>query len=275
MADIVTPYTGTTPKRTLSQAAFNSAMAEFVPFLENLPADINTGIAHIIGLAGAEWYNAATNYNVTGSTKPSFCYGTDGITYVCIGENVIGDNPVGSVTGNWAALTALDSSDTTGGFPIGASCFWDTETPPAGFMERNGAAISRTSYPEYYALVGTTFGEGDGVNTFNLPNSLGRFIRCWDHGAGVDPDAASRTDRGDGTTGNSIGTRQNSQYGSHSHPLGSSVVTWQPSSSSKFEGSPTTGPVGVGTDASTSSSGGSESRPINEYSMFCVKVFEG
>jgi len=41
-----------------------------------------------------------------------------------------------------------------------------------------------------------------------LLDARGRNIRVWDHGAGVDPDAASRTDRGDGTTGDHPGTLQ-------------------------------------------------------------------
>lgn len=34
----------------------------------------------------------------------------------------------------------------------------------------NGRAISRTEYSELFALVGTTFGEGDGSTTFNIPD---------------------------------------------------------------------------------------------------------
>jgi microcystin-dependent protein len=34
----------------------------------------------------------------------------------------------------------------------------------------NGAAISRAQYAELFAAIGTTYGAGDGVTTFNLPN---------------------------------------------------------------------------------------------------------
>jgi hypothetical protein len=54
--------------------------------------------------AGAQYYNPDTVYNPTGRTSPSFVYGSDGATYVCVGENVQGDDPVGSVTGNWAKV---------------------------------------------------------------------------------------------------------------------------------------------------------------------------
>lgn len=38
----------------------------------------------------------------------------------------------------------------------------------------NGQAISRTQYPKLFALIGETFGKGDGVNTFNIPDERGR-----------------------------------------------------------------------------------------------------
>lgn len=50
----------------------------------------------------------------------------------------------------------------------------------------DGRAISRTQYPEYFAMVGTAFGAGDGVNTFNIPDYRGLFIRGWDGGSGRD-----------------------------------------------------------------------------------------
>lgn len=41
---------------------------------------------------------------------------------------------------------------------------------PSGYLQCNGAAVSRTTYSELFAAVGTTFGVGDGSTTFNLPN---------------------------------------------------------------------------------------------------------
>jgi hypothetical protein len=38
------------------------------------------------------------------------------------------------------------------------------------FLPADGTAISRTTYSEYFALVGITFGPGNGTTTFNLPN---------------------------------------------------------------------------------------------------------
>jgi len=58
---------------------------------------------------------------------------------------------------------------------------------PDGWHRCNGAELSRTVYALLFSRIGTTYGEGDGSTTFNLPDFRGEFIRCWDDGRGVDP----------------------------------------------------------------------------------------
>lgn len=57
---------------------------------------------------------------------------------------------------------------------------------PNGFLECNGAELSRTTYANLFAVIGTTYGVGDGSTTFNLPDLRGEFIRGFDNGRGVD-----------------------------------------------------------------------------------------
>ncbi len=45
---------------------------------------------------------------------------------------------------------------------------------PLGYLLCNGAAVSRTTYANLFAVIGTTYGNGDGVTTFNVPNFNGR-----------------------------------------------------------------------------------------------------
>lgn len=45
---------------------------------------------------------------------------------------------------------------------------------PAGWLECNGQAVSRSTYASLFSAVGTRFGNGNGVSTFNLPNETGR-----------------------------------------------------------------------------------------------------
>jgi phage-related tail fiber protein len=123
-------------------------------------------------------------------------------------------------TGNLAqlnqALAILISQKST---PVGGGMIWTTATPPLGWFEMDGAAISRVVYAALFAVIGTSFGVGDGATTFELPDSLGEFLRFWDHGAGRDPDAGSRTDRGDGTVGDNVGTRQGEAALAHTHTI--------------------------------------------------------
>ena len=59
-------------------------------------------------------------------------------------------------------------------FPTGVITMWSTNTAPTGYVLCDGSAISRTTYASLYAVIGTTYGSGDGSTTFNLPNLKGR-----------------------------------------------------------------------------------------------------
>lgn len=49
-------------------------------------------------------------------------------------------------------------------------------TVPEGWLQCNGAAVSRTTYAALFAVIGTKYGSGDGSTTFNLPNMHHRFL---------------------------------------------------------------------------------------------------
>ena len=58
---------------------------------------------------------------------------------------------------------------------------------PNGWMKCDGRALSRTLFVELFNKIGTAFGAGDGISTFNIPDLRGRFIRGLDDGIGIDP----------------------------------------------------------------------------------------
>lgn len=49
---------------------------------------------------------------------------------------------------------------------------------PPGYLYCDGSEVSRQAYGKLFAAIGTTWGEGDGENTFNIPDLRGIFVRC-------------------------------------------------------------------------------------------------
>ena len=66
----------------------------------------------------------------------------------------------------------FDGANLTGieGIPTATIVPWSSASVPSGFLECNGAAVSRSTYSALFAIVGTTYGAGDGATTFNLPD---------------------------------------------------------------------------------------------------------
>lgn len=103
--------------------------------------------------------------------------------------------------------------------PTGAVFSFPVDTPPTGYLICDGRPISRTTYADLFALIGTSYGPGDGSTTFNLPDYRGKFLRGVNNGSGNDPNAGSRTDRGDGTIGDAVGTQQSDAMLNHRHEI--------------------------------------------------------
>ena len=66
----------------------------------------------------------------------------------------------------------FDGANLTGieGIPTATIVPWSSSSVPSGFLECDGAAVSRSTYSALFAIVGTTYGAGDGASTFNVPN---------------------------------------------------------------------------------------------------------
>lgn len=96
------------------------------------------------------------------------------------GLNVTGTLAATSVTGDGSALTGITST------PASTVIYVAQNTAPTGYLKANGAAISRTTYADLFAAIGTTFGSGNGSTTFNVPDLRGEFIRAWDDARGID-----------------------------------------------------------------------------------------
>ena len=64
-----------------------------------------------------------------------------------------------------------------GSVPVETVAYVALETSPAGYLKANGSAVGRETYPGCFTAIGTTFGEGDGSTTFNLPDLIDRFAQ--------------------------------------------------------------------------------------------------
>lgn len=73
--------------------------------------------------------------------------------------------------------TIKSKANITDLLPIGSYIQFAGSQAPAGFLVCNGGEISRTTYSALFAVIGTTYGSGDGSTTFNLPNLTDRFLQ--------------------------------------------------------------------------------------------------
>lgn len=156
--------------------------------------------------------------------------------------------------GAWFELihTGNVSSFTDEAAPAGEIAHFARSTAPAGWLKANGAAVSRASYSKLYAAIGTTFGAGDGISTFNVPDLRGEFIRGWDDGRGVD-------------SGRLLGSLQSDDFKSHRHAM---FGGFGDEASTAYVD--TTAGLNQNTGY-TELTGGTETRPRNVALLACIK----
>lgn len=161
-----------------------------------------------------------------------------------------------------AAIVALATAA-----PNGAILPFAADDVPVGWLECNGAAISRTTYDDLFAVVGEVFGAGDGSTTFNLPDLRGEFIRGWADDRSVD-------------TGRVFGSSQGDIFQGHYHERNGKtegVIDNYASGSNAFAGGgaaylltdKVTAPITDGTNGTPRT--GAETRPRNVALMYIIK----
>ncbi len=202
-----------------------------------------------------------------------------------------------SLSGN-VALT-LPSSITNGGFlqtdgsgnlsfsivagvPSGSVFCMAVVSIPTGYLECNGAAVSRTTYSALFAIIGVNYGSGNGSSTFNVPDLRGEFVRGVDRGRGVDSgrQAASSQGSQNAQHNHSASSTSSVTDPGHKHNLNfnmGSIISSGGAFGLKDSGNAdrmftaTTG-ISVSTSTSIGNQGGGEARPRNVAMLYIIKT---
>lgn len=139
------------------------------------------------------------------------------------------------------------------------------ETAPTGWLLCYGQAVSRTTYANLFAVIGTTYGTGDGSTTFNLPDLRGRVAAGKDNMGGSAASRLTNTGTGNpGINGATLGavggvdrhTVTTAQMPAHTHGYGYGANTLRTTTSG---GSETT--LISGSSLNTGSAGTGEAHP--------------
>ena len=118
------------------------------------------------------------------------------------------------------------------GVPSGSVFTHASTTLPSGYLECNGASISRTTYAALFSAIGTTWGSVSGTH-FNLPDLRGEFVRGFDNSRGVD-------------SGRSFASSQGSQYQQHNHSASATSSVSDPGHRHKGQSQTASGSVADG-----------------------------
>lgn len=190
-------------------------------------------------------------------------------------------------------LSALAAAVAQALNPAGSVIAFAGSTAPSGYLHCDGSVVSRTTYADLFAAIGTAHGSGDGSTTFNLPDYRGRFLRGWSNGQTRDPNKATRTAMGTGgATGDNVGSVQGyatarpttnfvtgNESASHGHPYnmgiggsGGSLPGYVNASGTASNTNGTTNHQNANHTHTVTSGGDSETRPVNAYVMYCIKV---
>jgi microcystin-dependent protein len=100
-----------------------------------------------------------------------------------------------------------------GSFSAGMLVPYAGAAAPTGWLLCFGQQISRTTYADLFTAIGTAYGIGDGVTTFNIPDLRGRVI------AGKDDMGATSADRLTNQTGGLDGDVLGATGGAETHTL--------------------------------------------------------
>lgn len=176
--------------------------------LRNTTSDRNVGIGYYAGSANTSGlYNVAIGaYSdfASSSLNNAIAIGYAAIvsasnTIVLGNSNITNVSTSGTITAGAVTYPKTDGTNgqmlttngsgtaswTTPGPPAGTVTMFAGSSAPTGYLICNGQEVSRTNYAALFAVIGTTYGVGDGSTTFNVPNLMGRIPVGAGQGSGL------------------------------------------------------------------------------------------
>ena len=103
--------------------------------------------------------------------------------------------------------------------PSGMLAPFAGSTAPDGWLLSDGTAISRTTYASLFAIIGTTYGSGNGTTTFNLPDLRGRVAAGLDNMGGTDAGRLDITNTAGTVVGSQYVTLSSANLPTHTHTI--------------------------------------------------------
>ena len=86
-----------------------------------------------------------------------------------------------------------------------------------GWMLCDGRKLSTAFYPELFAVIGYLYGQANNGQEFLIPDCRGLFLRGFDGGSGMDPQAANRFSPSGTAVANVVGSLQCDAFQDHTH----------------------------------------------------------
>ena len=204
--------------------------------------------------------NIGLNIDLTGNATLTLNTGSSGTVAMQGGASVAGNMAAASISSMGMITTSLTNSINI--LPPGMIIFYAVASVPPGWLACNGAAVSRTTYANLFAAIGTVFGSGDGSTTFNVPSGS----RCGLMGSG-----------GTGTA--TIGSTVGSTGGEESHvlitnemPAHTHTVAAYPTNTANFGTGGSTAAVSIGGGTTSSTGGGAAHNNIQPSIVMAMLI---
>ena len=153
---------------------FNYSTDENPTSQQDYQKAVKNWVKTIVSLVDSNLWQPETEY-VVGDTVKTPSLSKDAVLY-CLKAGITGaaepdynDEIITDGTVTWLIQPTCEA-------PSGVVQAFAGSTTPQGWLLCDGSAVSRTDYAALYAVIGTTYGAGNGSTTFNLPNLVDKFV---------------------------------------------------------------------------------------------------